>query len=150
MEGNMHINLREITMGNFEQCINLKVHESQKNFVASNSYSLSEAFADKVSNPRAIYVADMMVGFIMYDYDPVKQTGYISRLMVDSLYQQNGYGREAMEEILQRLKSIEGCKYIQTSYHRDNANAGRLYERLGFVKTGEFTNNGEVICRITI
>lgn len=28
--------------------------------------------------------------------------------------------------------------------------AAKFYETLGFVKTGEFTNNGEVICKITV
>lgn len=146
----MRINLREITMENFEQCLNLTVHEFQKSFVAPNSYSLSEAYADKVSVPLSIYAVDTMVGFIMYDFDLSKQTVWISRLMVDLRYQQNGYGHETIQEVLPRLKEIKGCKYIKTSYHRDNTNVGRVYERLGFVRTGELTNNGEIICEMCI
>lgn len=146
----MGIILVEITMDNFEECIDLQVDESQRGFVANNAYSLSEAFADKVSEPRAVYFNSEMVGFIMYDYDSGKKTGFISRLMVDKRYQKNGYGREAIQMVIQKFKNISECKYIQLSYHKDNDNAGRLYEKLGFVKTGELTNNGEVICKITL
>ena len=59
--------LREINMKNFRECIDLKVSDSQKGFVASNMYSLAEAKADNVSNPYAIYDGEQMVGFIMYD-----------------------------------------------------------------------------------
>lgn len=146
----MRTHLIEITMDNFEECINLQVDDSQKGFVATNSYSLSEAFADKVSIPRAIYVDAEMIGFIMYDFDLDKSTGFISRLMVDRRYQKNGYAREAMQTVIQEFKNIPECKYIQLSYCKDNDNARRLYEQLGFVKTGEFTDNGEVICKITV
>ena len=145
----MPVKLVEITMKNFEECLSLTVNDWQLNFVAPNSYSLSEAYADKVSIPLAIYADEKMVGFIMYDYDADKQTGYITRLMVDKRYQKNGYGREAMEIVIGRFKATPGCKYIQTSYWPDNASAGRLYESLGFVMTGEISN-GEAVCRITV
>ncbi|MCL2462252.1 MAG: GNAT family N-acetyltransferase [Defluviitaleaceae bacterium] len=145
----MPVELVEITMKNFEECLNLTVNDWQLNFVAPNCYSLSEAYADKVSVPRAIYADGVMVGFIMYDYDADKQTGFITRLMVDKNHQKNGYGREAMEIVIGRLKETPGCKYIRTSYWPDNVNAGRLYEKLGFVKTGEISG-GEAVCRITV
>jgi diamine N-acetyltransferase len=61
----MAVTLQDITMDNFRECIQLRVGEAQKDFVASNMYSLAEAQADKVSNPLAIYAGDEMVGFIM-------------------------------------------------------------------------------------
>jgi len=61
--------LREITMENFHNCLDLKVNEDQKNFVASNMYSLAEAKADGVSVPLAIYDDETMVGFVMYNFD---------------------------------------------------------------------------------
>lgn len=143
------IKLVELTMANFDECVNLQVEDSQKGFVASNSYSLAEAFADKVSEPRAIYADDTMVGFIMYDYDPSRETGFISRLMIDKRYQKNGYAREAMQKVISNLKNIQDCKYIQLGYNAKNDRAAGFYEKLGFIKTGEI-NNGDIICKITI
>lgn len=148
-ECKMNITLREVTMKNFKECINLKVKEEQKNFVASNMYSLAEAKADNVSIPLAIYKDETMVGFIMFCYDEKNEKGWIDRLMVDEKYQRNGYGRAAMIEVINRLKEHETCKEISISFVPDNIDAEKLYENLGFRKTGEICH-GEVVSILQI
>lgn len=138
------IELREITMENFRECINLSVAEHQKGFVASNIYSLAEAKADGVSNPLAIYAGEEMVGFIMYCFDPKAETGYIDRLMVAADHQGRGYGRAGMVEVIDRLQNTPGCRRIRTSYEPTNFVAESLYESLGFRKTGEI-DGGEIV-----
>lgn len=139
----MSIQLREITMDNFRECIHLNVTEDQKYLVAPNVYSLAEAKADGVSNPLAIYNGDTMVGFIMYCFDPDEGMGYIDRLMVDERYQGQGYGRAAMPEVIQRLESFPACKRIKTSFTHANGVADALYSCLGFSRTGEVTEDGK-------
>jgi diamine N-acetyltransferase len=145
----MTVTLREITMANFMECIKLSVADAQKDFVASNVFSLAEAKADRVSNPLAIYADEQMVGFIMYDVNREEKRGYISRLMVDARSQGQGYGRAAMAEVVDRLKREPGLHDIQTSYHPDNEAAAALYASLGFRETGEFVNI-EVVVRIPL
>ncbi len=145
----MDVTLREITMDNFRECIQLDVAEDQKNFVASNVLSLAEAKVDGVSKPFAIYTGDRMVGFIMYDYDPEEARGYISRLMVDARFQGKGCGRAAMIQVLERLKAIPECREIQTSFAPANHTAEQLYTSLGFERTGE-TIDGEIVVRIDL
>jgi diamine N-acetyltransferase len=143
------IELREITMENFDECIRLSVAEHQRGFVASNMYSLAEAKADGVSNPLAIYVDDQMVGFTMYWFDPKSGTGYIDRLMVAADYQGRGYGRAGMSEVIERLRSTPGCRTIRTSFEPTNAVAEALYESLGFRKTGEI-EYGEIVTVLAV
>jgi diamine N-acetyltransferase len=143
----MHVSLRDITMDNFRECLKLEVADDQKGFVASNMFSLAEAKADGVSNPYAIYAGDTMVGFVMYDFEPKENRGYISRLMVDKRFQGRGYGRAAMESVIGRLKAISECTEIQTSYEPSNNVAAKLYANLGFKSTDEFID-GEAIVRI--
>jgi diamine N-acetyltransferase len=138
----MSIQLREITMENFRECIHLSVRQDQMDFVAPNVYSLAEAKADGVSNPFAIYHNDIMVGFIMYCFDQAEHKGYVDRLMIDQRYQGNGYGRAAMKEVIQRLKRMSGCKQIQTSFAHVNIVAENLYSSLGFHPTGKATEDG--------
>lgn len=145
----MDVTLREITNENFIECIRLNVAEDQKDFVATNVFSLAEAKADGVSNPFAIYAEDEMVGFIMYDFEPEESRGYISRLMLDARFQGKGYGRAAMRKVIDRLKQIPECKEIQTSYVPANAVAKHLYEDLGFRQTGEEID-GETIVRMPL
>lgn len=145
----MKVTLREITMENFVECIRLAVTEQQKRFVATNVYSLAEAKADGVSNPLAVYAEDQMVGFIMYDFEPAENRGFISRLMIDVRFQGNGYGRAAMAQVVERLKEIPECREIQTSFAPANHVAERLYTSLGFTHTGE-TIDGEIVVRMAV
>ena len=145
----MNLTLRDITMNNFRKCIDLKVSAHQKDFVASNIFSLAEAKADGVSNPYAIYADDQMVGFIMYDFEPAENRGYISRLMIDSDFQGKGYGRKAITQVIDRLAAIPECREIQTGYMPANDVAKTLYESLGFKRVGE-DDNGEILTRMTV
>ena len=145
----MNVALRDVTMENFYECIKLSVSEEQKSFVASNTFSLAEAKADGVSNPRAIYADDQMVGFVMYDFELKKNRGYITRLMIDSRFQGHGHGRAAMEQVIECLGQIPGCQEIQTSFTPGNAIAERLYTSLGFEHTGE-VNEGEIVVRAPV
>lgn len=136
-------------MDNFHECIKLKVKEEQKNFVASNMYSLAEAKADNVSIPLGIYNNETLVGFTMFWFDEDNEMGWIDRLMVDEKYQGNGYGRAAMVEVISRLKAHEKCKKIRISYEPQNIGAEKLYKSLGFKKTGELSQ-GEAVSILQI
>ena len=145
----MDVTLREITMESFFECTKLDVAEDQKGFVASNVFSLAEAKADSVSNPLAIYAGDQMVGFIMYDFEPKEDRGYISRLMVDAQFQGNGCGRAAIGQVIDRLKEIPECREIQTSFAPANSVAERLYAGFGFERTGEVVD-GEIVVKMKL
>lgn len=149
MDSGPPIELREITMKNFRECIGLSVAEDQRGFVASNMYSLAEAKADGVSNPLAIYSGDTMVGFTMYCFDAESGTGYIDRLMVAADHQRRGYGRAAMAEVISRLRNTLGCLWIRTSFEPTNAVADALYHSLGFHRTGE-VDDGEIVVVLEI
>ncbi|MFH1501645.1 MAG: GNAT family N-acetyltransferase [Candidatus Eisenbacteria bacterium] len=143
------VELREITMENFRECIRMEVAERQRGFVASNVYSLAEAKADGVSNPRAIYAGGTMVGFTMYWFDVEHGTGHIDRLMVGEGQQKRGYGRAAMSEVIRRLSRMPGCARILTSFQQDNAVADALYHSLGFRRTGD-VDEGETVVALEV
>ena len=145
----MSVTLRKVTNDTFRACIGLEVREDQKGYVASNMYSLAEAQADGVSEPRAIYADEEMVGFIMYDVEPEEGRGYIPRLMVDAVHQGNGYGRAAMQQVIDLFVANPDCKEIRTSIHPDNERARALYLSLGFELTGEMSD-GEAVMRMPL
>ena len=63
------IRLVEVDYWNFDSLIDLKVKESQNGYVASNVYSLAEAYAAVASKgyalPFGIYLEGRPVGFLM-------------------------------------------------------------------------------------
>lgn len=136
--------LKDITMDNFIDVIKLPQTDEDKKMVASNLFSIAEAYADKVSQPKAIYVDHVLVGFIMYDYNVSERKAYISRLMITSIEQGKGYGTEALRIIIEEVKRIKDCTVIQISYHPNNEKARKSYKKVGFIESNDYID-GEII-----
>ncbi|MGG1629757.1 GNAT family N-acetyltransferase [Rossellomorea sp. NRS-1567] len=133
----MNLALKEINADNWEECVTLSVSELQKEFVADNAYSLLQSKFMEDQYPLAIYHQHSMVGFIMYGIDPETNRMEMSRLMVDQKYQGRGYGKTATQLLLEKLTHTYGNIELFTSAEPENVSAIRLYESLGFEKTGE-------------
>lgn len=127
------IYLREINKDNFFDVIRLKVSEEQKNFVASNVFSIAQSKVQTECIPHAIYNDTYAVGFLMYCIDCDDNNYWIYRLMIDEKYQSNGYGKKAMEIIIERIKEDKSRNVIYISFEPENESARLLYEKLGFV-----------------
>jgi diamine N-acetyltransferase len=135
------VTLREITKENFNECISLKVAPGQDSYVAPNVFSLAQAKVNPLLTPLAIYddrirghepdAANPMLGFVMYQI--MDGVGFILRLMIAEKYQNRGYGKAAMVEVLRRLKMKPEIEYIGTSVLKGNHQAEKLYRDLGFV-----------------
>jgi diamine N-acetyltransferase len=48
------------------------------------------------------------------------------------------------------LVSLPDCREIALSYDADNVAARPLYASLGFLETGERTDDGEVVARLAV
>ena len=143
----MKITLRDITRENFNQCVKLEVDAGQENFVAKNVYSIAQSRVEPTFLPQAVYDGEEMVGFVMYGYDHEEGCYSVARLMIDKNHQRKGYGRAAMEEAIRRMREQPNCREIALSINPENASAQKLYESLGFVKTGE-VSYGEDVMRL--
>ncbi|MNL72112.1 Acetyltransferase (GNAT) family protein [compost metagenome] len=66
--------------------------------------------------------------------------------MIDGQYQNRGYGREAMERILEFIRTFPAgpAKYCWIQYEADNLVAKRFYESFGFRDNGEICDNEPV------
>ncbi len=155
------IELRKITDDNFNECIKLEPKEGQKNYVASNICSLAEAYVALTNNeclplPYAIYNNDIMVGFIMLSYNKADNEDgenkyWVWRLMIDKQYQGKGYGKEAMTNALELIRTFQYGKAsaVYISYEPENIVAKTLYASFGFVETGEI-EDGELVAKLVL
>jgi diamine N-acetyltransferase len=126
----MKVTLREITPENFQQCVNLKVADSQTNFVAPNVMSIAQSKVYPTMNIRAVYAAnDEMVGFVMYGLDPDDRRYYLVRLMVDEKHQGKGYGRAATLAVIENLRQNADCREIYLSFNPENNGADGRNQR---------------------
>ncbi len=156
------LKLEKITGKNVWDILKLCVSEKQKNFVASNDISIIEAYTAITGNgyafPFGIYEDDTPIGFLMIGFDvddywddaPIIAKGnyYLWRLMIDKIYQNKGYGREAVRLALEFIKTFPCGKaeYCWLSYEPENEIASQLYRSFGFVETGE--RDGEELIAI--
>lgn len=143
------IHLHPINKDNWTECIGLKVRPEQHNFVATNLYSIAQSKAEPSLIPMAIYNGEVMVGFTMYGRDPEDGRYWIVRLMVDERYQGNGYGKQAMNQVIALHKQEEDCTDIYISHKPANIYADAIYRKLGFKNTGEIVG-GEIVKRLSL
>ena len=136
------VELREITKENYEECLDLKVAESQQGFVSSNVHSLAQAWAYyDTAYPFAIYADDTMVGFLMLGYYEVGGYYTLWKFMVDEKYQKKGYGKKALWLGIDYLVNRFQVKEVYTAYYATNRIARNLYASIGFRETGEVEGN---------
>lgn len=140
------LHLVEIDRYNYLSVLDLSVSPEQKDFVATNQYSLAQAYAQPECVPFALYAENRPVGFAMYSLDEDDHQFWIYRLMIDQRYQGVGYGREAMGLLIDRIRGLsdEDHNRIYISFEPENAVAKALYESLGFVPDGRVLY-GEVV-----
>lgn len=128
---------RKIDKSNYQDCILLKVDESQERFVADNARSLVEAAFEDGLYPLGIYHEDEMIGFVLYDYDATFPGWSMSRFMIGKQHQGKGYGKQAVIEFLDRFKAQHDADKIYISVSLDNPVARKLYSNIGFEETKE-------------
>ena len=132
------VELREITKENYEECLNLNISDSQKNFVSSTVHSLAQAWVYyDTAFPFAIYADNIMVGFIMLGYYEVKGYYTLWKFMIDEKYQNKGYGKKALKLGIDYLVKRFKVKEVYTAYYTTNRIARDLYASIGFRETGE-------------
>ncbi len=145
------LSLVEIDRHNYLSILDLSVSEEQRSFVASNTYSLAQAFVQPECVPLALYAENKPVGFAMYCIDESDREYWIYRLMIDQRHQGRGYGRAAMLLLIDRIRSEmdEQRHRIYISFEPENEVAKSLYESLGFVPDGR-VEYGEIVYRLDV
>ena len=143
------VTLREVTKETVRKVIDLEVGEHQNGFVAPNAVSIAEAYFEPKAWFRAIYADEEPVGFLMLYDDPDTPRYYVWRMMIDAENQGNGYGRRAMELLIEYVRGRPGATEIVLSYVPGEGTPQPFYEKLGFVDTGE-ERHGEMLMRLEL
>ena len=142
------VTLREITRQTVREVCRLSdaLLEHQKRMVAPNAVSIAQAHFDPKAWFRAIYADEQPVGFVMIYDDPGNADYYLWRFMISGPHQGHGYGRRALELVLDYIRSRPNAAEVKLGYVPIDGNPGPFYRKLGFVPTGEISD-GEVVMR---
>jgi len=152
------ITLQPVTADNWLDCIALDVAADQRAFVASNLFSIAQAQFYPTWTALAIYQGDKPVGFLLMGQHHAGATTYwLFRFMIDQGYQRRGYGRAAMQRLIERLRQQPNTQELKLSYEEENIAAERFYAGLGFEPSGRIdehgnpvASGGEVVMRLAL
>lgn len=145
------VSLREITAETVRAVCNLSdtLPPAQQKMVAPNAVSIAQAHFNENAWFRAIYAGEALVGFIMLYDDPDKHEYFLWRLMVAGPYQGMGYGRRALELLIEYVRTRPGAQVLRTSYVPVEGGPEGFYRKLGFEPTGE-VEDGEMVVELTL
>jgi len=138
--------LRDVDADNWREVVGIEPREEQRRFVGSVAYYLNLCHYGGVWQPMALYRDDESVGFAMWGFDADEGSHWIGELVIGTEHQGKGYGRAAMEAILDHLAAQLGYREAALSYEPENEVARRLYASIGFVEAGERVND-ELVAR---
>jgi diamine N-acetyltransferase len=153
----MSIDLRELTDEVRADLTSVRLGPGQDQFVSTVEDSLAEAVECANANPwyRAVYADGQIAGFVMISWDlrPVPE-GYrgpwfLWKLIIDRDHQHRGLGRQVVRTIADLVRS-EGGSELLTSFVEGPGGPQDFYLGLGFVPTGEFDEEGEVLLALPL
>lgn len=143
------IHLETVTPENWR--LELSVRDDQRSFVSDSAGILARAYAYREDRSQAfvIYNDDLPVGMAMYhDLDDWKAYDF-SQFFIDQRYQGKGFGHEAAAQILQMMKEDGQYDKVVLCYIDGDDAARKLYEKLGFIHTGE-ADGDEIIMELRL
>jgi diamine N-acetyltransferase len=137
------VTLREVTIDNSSEILKLRVSTAQQEYVASNERSIAAAHLHEEAWFRAIYADETPVGFLMLHDENLRQQVrqddyyFLWRLMVDERFQGLGFGRKAVQLLVEHVRQRPNATALLVSYHPGPDGPGGFYSKLGFVETGK-------------
>ena len=133
------IRLELVNKDNFDQVLDLGVAPKDQRRVASVEYSLAQAWLYRDSEylfPYAVKSGQLTVGFLLLSYQPMENSYYIWRLLIDQKYQNQSFGKEVIRQVLQRARDDQQCHKVTVNYVIGNHKMRYILEKFGFQPVG--------------
>ncbi|HFI2473291.1 GNAT family N-acetyltransferase [Streptococcus sp. SS-4456] len=132
------IGLELVNKENFEKVLQVQVLEEDQRRVASVEYSLAQAWLYREEGrllPYAVKSGQKVVGFVLLSIQEDKSY-YVWRLLIDRHYQNRGYGKEVIRQVIGLAKEDPNCHTITMNYVIGNHKMRYILEKFGFQSVG--------------
>lgn len=137
-----NLELREISLCNLDEIIELRVRPEQVELVADNLYSIAQALLDPDGECRGAYAAGRPVGFVYTRSLNDGRLRYVCRFMVDQREQGRGLGRRMMGRLVADAFASTTTEMVDLAVSPGPGSAAAFYEKCRFVPTGEAYRGG--------
>lgn len=130
--------LRLVDVDGDNWTVDLHVSDPQKEYVLDSTGILARAYAYRDESSRAffIYHDDTPIGMGLYCDYPELESYELNQFFIDERYQRRGYGKAAMNLILDELRREGKYPKVVLWYINGNDAAKKLYEHIGFSQAG--------------
>ena len=147
------MSLVPVSAENWREVAAVRPSEAQRSWVVEVSYYLCLSAYGDLWRSCAVMADGETVGHVMWGVDPDDDSHWLGGLVVDHRHQGRGLGRAAVVALLSMFEreepALSGTAYTQAALSVDagNAVARALYGSLGFVETGELSDDELVMRR---
>jgi len=143
------VSLCEVDAGNVGVVCDLKVAPGQEAYIAPSAVTLAQAQFYPNAWVRAIYADDEPVGLLALLVDTDTPRYFLVRLMIGAQYQARGFGRAALELLVEHVRTLPGASELETSCVPGPGSPIGFYRALGFEETGR-VEEGETVLRLPL
>jgi diamine N-acetyltransferase len=85
----------------------------------------------------------------MVDDDVANQAYFLWRFMIAGEHQRRGFGRRALELVVEYVRTRPGAAELRVSYVPGEGSPRDFYAGFGFVETGD-VDDGEIVMRLPL
>lgn len=148
------IKIKPVDEANFMAVVQLEMTPAQKEakWLSDNVFSLAQCWLYRENNdcfPHAIYWQDEVVGFVLMEIDADSQELLIWRLMIGQQFQGKGYGRQAVQAIIDNAAINYPERRLVADYVSGNEAMKQLLMGLGFKQVGYHFEHQEYVMHYT-
>lgn len=143
----MNVHLKNIDDANRAEVKRLKTARDQRDFICPNAVYIRQARAQKSCKTYALYDEDILIGFTFFGSRKCEKQNrlWLYAFMIAEDFQGKGYGKNAFILLLEKINEEYPNRSLFLSVHPKNEAAITIYERHGFVCTGEVNRYKENI-----
>jgi len=125
--------------------------QGQSNLVDVPIEAYEESKKYKYSFPIVVLDGIKLIAFFIYESLNENFTEFlIWSFLVNGQFQNQGYGKKIMEQLLLILNNRYSLKRIEIAYVPGNDIAKKMYRKLEFKENGKINNDGEIIMEMNI
>lgn len=133
------IRLVEVNETNWIDIIRLSVTDEQQKYLDRPTGIIARGYIYRGANARVFGIVsdEQMVGVALVKDMYEEPACYdLQQFMIDKRFQNQGFGTEALKQIIAMLKEEAKYKCVEVCVNKQDASALRVYEKVGFVDTG--------------